>query len=312
LAPEARLDFVRAIRRADRFVQVAGAPAGSILEDVFINRRGQIWDAEGNFVRRAADPLPEASRRAMAAAPVVDDLAFGRGGEANRNFYHWTAETLPSLSWCLDAERSPMPVSISVDAARFVTESLVLAARHAVTVVPVGDAIRVRRLHMGSILVWMLAFRDLHAPMFARMAARAMESAAEPGDGERLYISRGDSGRRPLANEAALEKALAQRGFTIVAMSTLPLARQIALARRARLVVAPHGAGLTHLIFAEPGCRVVEIFPAAIGTHPARIGMARISRIFGHAHTIWLEAGRPEDAAWMASIAPLLRMIDRG
>jgi hypothetical protein len=309
--PEVTTAFQQLLRRFDRFVHNSPAPSGTVLEDVFINRYGQIWDAEGNLVRRSPIPLAPESLRAMAAAPVVDDLAFGRGGEGNRNFFHWIAETLPSLSWCLDAEKPPMPIAIGMDAPRFVLESLALAARPAFSVVPVGDAIRVRRLHMMSIVVWSLAFRNMHAAMFDRMLQRSCEAAGDPPASDKLYIGRGDSTRRPMGNEAVLEKALAERGFQSVAMARLPLARQIALVRAARHIVAPHGAGLSHLIFAAPGCRVTEIFPAAIGMQPARIAFTRVSRIFGHHHTVWLEPGHHEERRrWNVRIAPLLRRLD--
>jgi capsular polysaccharide biosynthesis protein len=309
--PEVTLAFQQLLRRYDRLVLNAVAPTGTVLEDIFINRHGQIWDAEGNLVRRSAIPLAPESLRAMATAPVVDDLAFGRGGEANRNFFHWIAETLPSLSWCMDAEHAPMPVGISIDAPRFVLESLALASRHAFSVVPVGDAIRVRRLHMMSITVWSLAFRNMHAAMFDRMIQRSCDTAADPPASDKLYISRGDAMRRPMGNEAVLEKSLESRGFLSVAMGRLPLARQIALVRAARHIVAPHGAGLSHLIFAAPGCQVTEIFPASIGMQAARVAMTRISRVFGHHHTVWLEAGHAEEGRrWNVRIPPLLRHID--
>ncbi|BDG70205.1 glycosyltransferase family 61 protein [Roseomonas fluvialis] len=309
--PEVTTAFQQLLRRFDRFVHNSAAPTGTVLEDVFINRHGQIWDAEGKLVRRSPIPLTPESLRAMAAAPVVDDLAYARGGEANRNFFHWIAETLPSLSWCLDAEQPPMPIAMSMDAPRFVLESLALASRPAFSVVPVGDAIRVRRLHVMSIGVWSLAFRNMHAAMFDRMVQRSCDAAADPPPSDKLYISRDDSPRRPMGNEAVLEKSLESRGFQSVAMARLPLARQIALVRAARHIVAPHGAGLTHLIFAAPGCHVTEIFPAAIGMQPARIAMTRLSRIFGHHHTVWLESGDQEERRrWNVRIAPLLRSID--
>ncbi|MBC8010793.1 MAG: glycosyltransferase family 61 protein, partial [Burkholderiales bacterium] len=53
--------------------------------------------------------------------------------------------------------------------------------------------------------------------------------------------------------------ALAARGFATVCLEELGWAEQIAVFRRARVVVAPHGAGLANLAFCAPGTRVVEL-----------------------------------------------------
>jgi capsular polysaccharide biosynthesis protein len=168
----------------------------------------------------------------------------------------------------------------------------------------------VRRLHIVPCTRWALAYRETHAAMFERMIARATATAAPAAGPLRLCISRGDRGLRPIANEPDLCAALERRGFRVVEMGGLPLVEQIALIRRARRIVAPHGAGLSHLIFAQPGCRVLEIFPASIGTRPARIAMTRISRVFGHRHALWLETGEGVDEGWNVSLDPLLAHLD--
>jgi capsular polysaccharide biosynthesis protein len=77
---------------------------------------------------------------------------------------------------------------------------------------------------------------------------------------ERIYISRALAQRRHVANESALMAALAERGFTSVQLERLSWAEQITLFRGAKIVVAPHGAGLANLIFSRPGTRVIECF----------------------------------------------------
>jgi capsular polysaccharide biosynthesis protein len=82
---------------------------------------------------------------------------------------------------------------------------------------------------------------------------------AEPGRGERLYFSRSRAGRRRVSNEEELWAELAPRGFSRVWLEELTWAEQIAACRRARVVVAAHGAGLANLVFCPPGTRVVEL-----------------------------------------------------
>ena len=84
---------------------------------------------------------------------------------------------------------------------------------------------------------------------------------------ERLFLSRATAPRRRLVNEDAIRnEILCDAGFTRVALDALPLAEQARLVSRAAVIVAPHGASLTHMAFARPGCRVVELLSS---TYPA-------------------------------------------
>jgi len=89
---------------------------------------------------------------------------------------------------------------------------------------------------------------------------RALAACAAPTPA-RFYVSRRDSAARPLVNERALVEALERRGYRELTLSTLSVEEQIATFARAESIVAPHGAGLVHLMFAPPGCRLLEILP---------------------------------------------------
>ncbi|RAI00038.1 hypothetical protein DLJ53_20135 [Acuticoccus sediminis] len=84
--------------------------------------------------------------------------------------------------------------------------------------------------------------------------------------GRRLYLARTDAGARVLLNERPLIEALGREGFEAVEMGALAPAEQLALARDAEVVVAPHGAALTNLVAARPGTCVVELFNPNRGT----------------------------------------------
>ncbi|TQL69432.1 uncharacterized protein DUF563 [Nocardioides albertanoniae] len=76
----------------------------------------------------------------------------------------------------------------------------------------------------------------------------------------RVYLSRARS-VRSFANEAAVEEMMAGLGFAIVYAEELSVAEQARVFGAVDIVVAPHGAGLTNLVFCRPGTRVVELFP---------------------------------------------------
>jgi capsular polysaccharide biosynthesis protein len=76
----------------------------------------------------------------------------------------------------------------------------------------------------------------------------------------RLYISRRLALRRRILNEDELQPILRAYGFEIVETELLSFRQQIDLLSEAEAVVALHGAGLSNIVFAPKGCKVVEIF----------------------------------------------------
>jgi hypothetical protein len=106
--------------------------------------------------------------------------------------------------------------------------------------------------------------------LHARLAASVPAGA---GSGDRIYISRlADKHRRTL-NETDLAQALKRSDFTIVSPSELTSAQQIATFRAARLIVAPHGAGLSNLAFCPPDAAYYELMPANF-TNPCFLTLA--------------------------------------
>jgi capsular polysaccharide biosynthesis protein len=75
----------------------------------------------------------------------------------------------------------------------------------------------------------------------------------------KIYISRTLPSARVIANEAELLPSLQEMGFQICRLEQMPFEEQVRLFRNAEVVVGPHGAGFTNLIFSKPGTRVVEI-----------------------------------------------------
>ncbi|WRH67487.1 MAG: tetratricopeptide repeat protein [Planktothrix sp. GU0601_MAG3] len=76
----------------------------------------------------------------------------------------------------------------------------------------------------------------------------------------RLYISRGQATHRHILNEDQLLQSLKPLNFEKVVLEALTIAEQAELMASASVVLAPHGAGLSHLVFCQPGTKVIELF----------------------------------------------------
>ena len=104
----------------------------------------------------------------------------------------------------------------------------------------------------------MRSIRDRFRRHFGAPAADGADGADAPA-GRRLFISRAEAPWRKIANEADLAPALERYGFERVVMERLSLAEQVRLVSEAQVVAGNHGAGLTHILWMNPGTRVLEL-----------------------------------------------------
>ena len=77
---------------------------------------------------------------------------------------------------------------------------------------------------------------------------------------DELKIVVGRRGKRQILNQDEIMAKAASRGFSLVYLEDLSVLQQAKLFASACCVIAPHGAGLTNLIYCRPGTRVFEFF----------------------------------------------------
>ncbi|NEO54927.1 MAG: glycosyltransferase family 61 protein [Okeania sp. SIO3B5] len=80
------------------------------------------------------------------------------------------------------------------------------------------------------------------------------------GKRENIYISRKYASRRRIANEEEVVNLLKKYGFRQVFLESMSVMEQASLLYHAKNIVSPHGAGLTNIIFSQPGTKLIEIF----------------------------------------------------
>jgi capsular polysaccharide biosynthesis protein len=80
------------------------------------------------------------------------------------------------------------------------------------------------------------------------------------GASRRLYISRGSAGYRRVLNETDVVRLLDQFGFEEAKFETMTVRQQAATMASSEVIVAPHGGGLSNLVFCRAGTKVIEIF----------------------------------------------------
>lgn len=100
---------------------------------------------------------------------------------------------------------------------------------------------------------------DRFRPDLLRLARAACPTVEKRGGNRRVFISREGAARRRLLNEDELWPLLKTRGFERVRMEKLSFTEQVALMQQTDTLCAPHGAGLTNMMFCSPGTQVVEM-----------------------------------------------------
>ncbi|WP_324282142.1 glycosyltransferase 61 family protein [Cyanobacterium aponinum UTEX 3221] len=77
---------------------------------------------------------------------------------------------------------------------------------------------------------------------------------------KKLYITRNNAHSRRLINEQELIKLLKKKEFEIVDLESFSVKQQAELLSQAKIIISPHGSGLSNLVFCQPNTKVVEIF----------------------------------------------------
>jgi hypothetical protein len=210
----------------------------------------------------------------------------------SRSYYHWMTETLPTLHG-MEAFFPPETRHIIPGpASKFQRESLELlgidASRY--VEIPIEESWKVAELVISPPATTSFAsdedpfagvrrysFREPghfmgpfnHSPDGLRWIAKCLveaayaRRAADTALPRRIYITRRNAGCRRL-NEAELAEVLERNGIVTCELEAMPLAAQVLLFHHAELVVAPHGAGLSNLMFCKPGTQVIEVFEASV------------------------------------------------
>jgi hypothetical protein len=86
----------------------------------------------------------------------------------------------------------------------------------------------------------------------------------------KVFISRSKALGRRINNETEVIEALNPLGFTTYILEEMSYVEQVKLFAQAQVIVAPHGAGLTNLIFADNPI-ILELFGAYVGREFANL-----------------------------------------
>jgi|SoiMethySBSTD1v2_1073268.scaffolds.fasta_scaffold12178_10 glycosyl transferase family 61 len=176
---------------------------------------------------------------------------------SERSYYHWLIDALPRLS-LLDAipDGARLPLIVPSTLHRYHEESLTAAGVAKSRQIGFTNAVQVDRLYYPGLLS-PTGHTSPHAIRWLRDTFRPHLSTRKPF--RRLYVTRRDT-RRRILNEDEIVEFLLPHGFEVVCPGDMSIFDQVSLFSEAQVIVGPHGAGLTNIVFCPEGATVVELF----------------------------------------------------
>ncbi len=227
-------------------------------------------------------PLHAPRIRARTRAPEME-RAWWILEQWNCNYSHWLQWHLPKIEWIRERGGAddillPRPNRI---------EPVVRASVRLLGVNP--DTCPVFRHEI--VRVGALSFLDIDD--YRPALLQAVQDRIVPpggtrraGPGRKVFISRSGALWRRIANEEDCWRILEPLGYERVCMEDLAFDEQVARMKETAVLLSVHGTGLANMLFAPPGCQVVEVMDPAF-PNPQFYALATA---LGHPY--WLLEGR--------------------
>lgn len=184
-----------------------------------------------------------------ATAPEVARGALFAGWSGLLNYAHFLLASLPALLAAAEAPTIVPPLT------RWKVDLITLVGETPLVV----DA-PVLRLS-EAVLPPEQGFPDVVDPRVLEIRDWITDQVDAWTDREQIYLSRRDSLKAMVADEAEMEAALAARGFVIIRPETLTVRELVGVIRGARIVVGPSGTALANVLFTARETKVIEIRP---------------------------------------------------
>ena len=235
------------------------SPDGVTVSNSGISERQFIYTTERNTIT----PFTIMQARIKGATVVALDCVIVLHDRWSvTNYFHWVTESLVKLLLVRDRiEYNGVPVIIPEHAAPFVIQSIrLLDPNRPIVMMPSDKLVWVK----SSVHVDYSRLSGTHDPDMVRRVADEVLRCAAPFDNKNtgdnaLYVSRDDAKCRKITNEKNLLLTLNQNKIQVVKLSGMDFIAQVNLFRKCKLLISPHGAGLTNGIFMPIDSKVIEI-----------------------------------------------------
>jgi capsular polysaccharide biosynthesis protein len=230
----------------------------------------------------------------------------------HHNYYHWLTQCIPAM-YCAREIHAGVEFVLALPKLNSWQEAaLSLAGLSGIkryTVDP-RRQYEVRKLTYSTFTQGVTTTRPSSktAEVFCSMRSKVGSRSARSH--QVIYVSREDTSKRKMLNEAELCDRLKAEGVEIVVPSKYSITEQIEIFTNAKLVIGPHGAGLTNVVFCQPGATLYEI----MGDRGINSSIAHLAHLTGLNY--WAEAfpcRSPEgkNGEWDADLQDVIKTVQK-
>jgi hypothetical protein len=184
---------------------------------------------------------------------IVNLSTEGQGG-----YYHWMFDILPKLQIIGKLFDDTYTIVLSFVRRNFIDESLIelgvknyLYADNKFHIYAKETLVPELPSEIGNPRIESLIF----------LRERFLGSIKLANLQNKVYISRRYSSKRRVLNENELITLIKSYGFQVYYLENLSFTQQVDLFSTAMIVLSPHGAGLSNIVFMPKGSSVIELFP---------------------------------------------------
>jgi len=187
-------------------------------------------------------------------------------------YYHWLFQLLPRYELIRRAGIGLGDIDhyyVNSHKSRFQLETLALLGIEPSKIIDGGQVphLRARELIVPSVPLGGGCFRPWVTEFLRDSFIPKNRTDARPS-GRRLYISRARAGYRRVLNEEEVVSLLLRHQFEVAELEELSVQEQAAAMASCEAIVAPHGGGLSNIVFCSPGTKIIEIFsPELVATY---------------------------------------------
>ena len=199
------------------------------------------------------------------------------------NYFHWVCDYLPKIIWAerfLGSQRHRLRLLVNTHqkAQSFHLETLKALGYGPKHIIELNSDDFYSNISLRN-LMWIesryrhgghIPFDQMHPSIYQEMGDRiqkAVHSTSLRSYLPNLYISRRRAGTRRILNESEILPILIEHGFEILELETMHFNDQVAAFSEARVVIGPHGAGLTNVLFSK-NAKVLELASLGHGIRP--------------------------------------------
>ena len=252
---EAKSDIFLAVIPKGRSLYDCGvvvSPDHRLLADVSWGGRGEVSQPLSHpaMYKLCLPPIQRVAGRVAIITSLLPD-----------NYYHWMFDILPRFEVL---QRSGIVADYYLINAKsqFQKESLQVLKIPSHRIL---DPISSTHIEADELIVPSLigpVFGGTPHPLACKfLRSTFLQDNRKPTAHRSLYITRADATNRRVINEDEITEELVKYGVEVVSLSTVPFRRQVDMFSEAKVVIGPHGAGLTNAVFCQPGTALIEFMP---------------------------------------------------